>query len=507
MDRLQKAYQLLELNELDEAMRTCSDELNDNPHNPVALFMAAMACQRAERHGVAYNLLLRAGDISPHREQVWNNIGLSAVKMQRFDEAKKFLTHALEINPECYPAINNLALLHVYDCDPLKAIEYCDKSLAHDSTQWDVQETRAYACLQMGNYRDGWQFYEHMIGKSPHRAWKPIKEHLPRWDGSKGKVVHVRGEQGIGDEIAFASCLPDAQKNAYVVLECDHMLEGLFKRSFPDIAVHGTRFKGERDWGDKYPLDASILIGSLCTLYRNDKSEFPGTPFLVADPERRVQWRALFDTLPGKKVGIAWTGGKKDTHAARRSLQLEQLVPLLKTPGISWVSLQYKDPTEEINSLWNKHGIKVHHWARGAESRDYDDVAGMVAELDLVITVTTAAVDLCGGLGKPCWVFVPNKPHWRYAGTGEDKCWYKSVRLFRQTEEWSSVIERVANELASFHWDGQSSTAGVHGPAVLDHRPVLSTGLDQPASYLATPGYQTRTDGVYVYPVSASVAV
>ncbi|MGH9928204.1 MAG: hypothetical protein ACREA9_03140, partial [Pyrinomonadaceae bacterium] len=266
-----------------------------------------------------------------------------------------------------------------------------------------------------------------------------------------GINLYIRGEQGIGDELSFASILPEiVPQMKSVTLDCDEKLGGLFKRSFPTVEIHATRkSKNEKkDWLAGRKFDAHCLIGTLAWYRRQSTQSFPGTAYLVADPQRRVQWRALLDTLPGKRVGIAWTGGSKGTFKTRRSLDLEALLPILKTLGVSWVSLQYQDPTDDILEFEAKHGIKIHHWPRAAESQDYDDQAALVAELDLVISVCTAIVHLSGALGTPCWVLVPSKPRW-FCGLFKDRSpWYSSVEMFRQLVDWP--IREVAARLEKF---------------------------------------------------------
>ena len=161
----------------------------------------------------------------------------------------------------------------------------------------------------------------------------------------------------------FAAMFPDAQKRCdRLVVECDARLHGLFSRSFPEIEFHGTRFKQERpDWIDNYQIDAHVLSGSLGQYFRLKDEDFGGKPYLKADPERKVQWRALLDSLgPRKKIGIAWKGGKHGTHRARRSTDLEAFLPLLRQDA-DFISLEYKDPMPEIEALREKHGIKVIH--------------------------------------------------------------------------------------------------------------------------------------------------
>jgi ADP-heptose:LPS heptosyltransferase len=119
-----------------------------------------------------------------------------------------------------------------------------------------------------------------------------------------------------------------------------------------------------------------------------------------------------------------------------------------------FISLEYKDPLAEIADLKEKHGIEVKHWPRAAEAYDLDETAALVAELDLVITVQTAVVHIAGALGKPCWVMVPRTPHWRYHLAGDRMPWYDSVKLYRQTKDWASVINKIAIDIQAPDYSG-----------------------------------------------------
>lgn len=440
--RITLAHDLAADGEPDESLRVVSGVLSDDPDNPRALFMAAYLFLDAERYGMAYNLLKRASEIVPFRDEVWNNLGMACMKMGRIEEAQKYLNKCLKLKPNSTSAMNNMALICVNEGKPQKAIEYANKSLSLDPDQWDVKETKGYASLMLGEWENGWDGYEAMVGNSKHRTNTPRKP-VPYWDGSDVPAILVKGEQGIGDEISFASILNDVKPK--VVLECDRRLEGLFKRSFPHIEVHGTRFdKPTVDWDADY--QAWCLIGSLGWHYRIKDEQFSGKPYLVADHERKIQWKALLDSLGSKpKIGIAWRGGLPDTHGKRRSMTLETLLPILSADA-TFISLEYKNPQKELDAFEKKHGIKIHHWPRASEAVDYDEVAALVDSLDLVISVQTAVVHLAGALGKPCWVMVPNKPHWRYAT--HRFMWASSVEIFRQGKEWP--VTEVAAKLRGF---------------------------------------------------------
>ena len=83
------------------------------------------------------------------------------------------------------------------------------------------------------------------------------------------------------------------------------------------------------------------------------------------------------------------------------------------------------------------------------EFADFADTAALIENLDLVITVDTAAAHLAGALGKPAWVMLPMIPDWRWMLNRADSPWYPTLRLFRQPTagDWGSVVRRIAEAL------------------------------------------------------------
>lgn len=444
-DRLSLAHQLAEEGDLDKASDLCSQLLNENPHDPKTLSVSAYVYMKAERFGFGYVLLEKAAKIAP-RAELLNNLGMCALGCMRMDDAEKHLTDSLKIAPKNAAAMNNLALVYVNKCEPERAIKWANKSRKLQGDDPALMETYGYANLMLGNWAEGWKGFEGGLNGKIRRPRQYQSE--PYWNGEPVKTLVVRGEQGIGDEISFASVINNAKSRAEnVIIECDSRLESLFRRSF-DMPVYGTRFKPGIPWADRYQIDAHVLSGSLCQYFRNSDDSFPGKPYLKADPEQKIQWRALLDSLGHKlKVGIAWTGGRHNTFRDRRSLKLLDLLPILKQDA-TFISLEYRDPRAEILDLYQRHGIEVRHWPRASEAVNYDDCAALVDELDLIISVQTAVVHLAGALGRPCWAMVPNKPRWAYGLRGDKMPWYRSVKVYRQSRDWP--IEQIAEDLHGF---------------------------------------------------------
>jgi hypothetical protein len=245
--------------------------------------------------------------------------------------------------------------------------------------------------------------------------------------------------------------IPDAQEVCKkLIFDCDGRLAPLFQRSFPGVKVYGTRVKEEKWAKEDWEMDASLPVGQCGEYFRRSDAEFPGIPYLVPCPIRTAQWKNHFQGKP--TVGIAWTGGKVRTNNRNRRLTLEQLLPVLSLTA-RFVSLQYKDATEEIEAFKARNPeCDLHEYPWATESFDYDDTAALVAACDCVITMQTAVAHTAGGLGVPVTVFVPLATSWRYGHQSESIPWYKSMKVIHQRVdgEWSEEIERVARELGSY---------------------------------------------------------
>lgn len=422
----------------DHVAAECYRLLDKDPEDALALFLLGHVYAMAERFGLAVNMFRRVVQIKPTRAEAWNNLGMAYHGLKSVHALDCF-HKAWNIEKKASYAAN-IASAHVELCHWNDALQWADKSLAIDSKQHGAWITRGMACLALNRWREGWEGFAHSLGGKFRKEIQFQEEE--RWDGTPGKTLVVYGEQGLGDEVLYASCVPDAAKDNKIILECDPRLEGLFRRSFPNVDVYGTR-RLAAPWLDKYKIDARCAIAGLPQFYRNTPESFGthGRGWLTADPERRIQWRALFDSWGKKpKIGLAWSGGSRHNRPDMRRIGLEAFRPLIEGLDADFVSLQYQDPTEEIKAT----GLPVHHFKRACETDDYDDTAGLVAELDVVIGVHTSVHHLAGGLDVPSVILVPHKSLWLYAG---DFPWYQT-QLFRKSkaEDWVQTVTRLLDD-------------------------------------------------------------
>ncbi|HKA46321.1 MAG TPA: tetratricopeptide repeat protein [Burkholderiales bacterium] len=391
--------------------------------------------------------------LKPEYVEALSNLGYVQFKhLNRSADGERNLRRAVQLQPRFAIARLNLGLL-LQDRGRLDdALAAYEEALRRAPDLAEARLNRALIWLARGDFARGWPQYESRKMGSTHFTPRPFS--YPEWNGKSapGRAVLVYGEQGLGDEIMFASCLPDLMaRTGRCVIECSPKLVRLFGRSFPRAVVHGSR-QTDTDlaWLDLVgPVDFQIAIGSLPQYFRRSRADFPDhAGYLAADDRRIAYWRERLSRLgPGLKVGISWRGGTAQTRLSLRSLAIEQCLPLLKLGGARFVSLQYTDCRDELARLRAAHGVNVEHWQDALD--DYDETAALVAALDLVISVQTAVAHLTGALGRPVWVMVPAAPEWRYLAAGERMPWYPSARLFRQAQvgEWQPVVDRLAQEL------------------------------------------------------------
>lgn len=397
--------------------------------------------------------LKRAVLLAPHHAPALSNLGYVQFKYLGLPgEGEEHLRRAVRAQPGFAAARLNLGML-LQDRGLLdEALSAYQQALRREPDLTEARLNRALIWLARGDFARGWPQYEARKGGSVHFTARGFR--FPDWDGkpAPGRTVLVYGEQGLGDEIMFASCLPEViARTGRCVIDCATKLERLFARSFPTAAVHGgSQNDSDHGWlAAVGPVDFQIAIGSLPGHFRRSAADFPAHGgYLKADPAAVETWRTRLAALgAGPKIGISWRGGTVHTRSRLRSVELGELLPVLRTRDARFVSVQYGDCREEVARLHAEHGIAIEHWPDALA--DYDQTAALVAALDLVLSVQTAVVHLAGALGRPAWVLVPAVPEWRYRVEGETMPWYPSVRLMRQSGAggWQPAIERVAREL------------------------------------------------------------
>lgn len=433
---IQKAvFELIQKGELEDAANVVAPLLEHDPNDAIALNFLGIIHLELQNFHLAYQYLRRALQEKVNIAPVWVNFGLAAHELGRNEEALKAYLKSAEIDNEYVKAYVNAAALFIEEARWDEAQKSCEIALQIDPESDMAKKNLAHVHLAKHEWTQGWKYWELSLGCKYRKEWVYGKE--KRWDGTKNQAVVIYGEQGLGDEINYSSCVPDAIKDCRkVIIDCDPKLAKLFKRSFPKADVHGTRKDSKPYWLADARIDARCAISSLPGFYRNKDEDFPGIPYLKADPELVRMWKGLFAEWKKPVYGLCLHGGSKLTGASWRKLAPEDFSPLFALDAI-FVSLDYKGHLKHPK-------IKEFQWATQCD--DYDLTASLIAALDGVIGVNTTAIHCANGLGIPTHILVPTKKQWRYEPSKDGTyVWSKTAKLYQQAkgESWRDVIKRV----------------------------------------------------------------
>jgi tetratricopeptide (TPR) repeat protein len=398
----------------------------------------------------------RALALAPQLPEAHHNIGLTERDRGDSAEAIACLLRAVSLRPDFIEAHVALANLYEDIHDFARAQAGYDRALRVAPDFTAARFNRALALLRQGELAAGWDAYE---SRWRHNN-KPRVFSQPIWDGSlaRDKTVLIYSEQGIGDEVMFASCIPEVIERAGACLiECEQRLLRLFARSFPKARCFPRTALTDPSLLQNLPdFDLQTASGSIPRWLRRSFDTFPTHPgYLVPDADQVAEWRKRYEQLgAGLVVGISWKGGTDAGTRRRRSTLLGKWAPLFRLPGVAFVNLQYGDCRAEIAKFEREYGVKLHHFDDSNPLADLDRFAAQIAGLDLVISVDNSTVHMAGALNTPLWTLLPYSCDWRWFTERDESPWYPSMRLFRQASfremarsNWDEVFARVSRAL------------------------------------------------------------
>jgi len=470
---------------LNEAVRLCRAILAARPEEADARHLLGLALYRQHRLADAEGELARAAALRPEAAPIHTHHGAVLGDLGRTAEAVAALERALALTPDNADALRNLgvtwqeagrypeaeaafarwvaarpddAAAHLALARTMRAqgrhanardhfVAAIRRAPEDAEAHWDI----ALAHITLGDFAAGWDAYR-WRWRLPAHARTARLHPQPGWTGDSlplGHALLLWGEQGVGDTVMFAACIPDAATKATdIAIEVEHRLVPLLARSFPAARVVAAT-EPPQPATRAATITAQAPLGDLPALFRRTEGAFPRhAGWLVPDPGRAGILRRRYEKLDGtRRIGVTWRSANPASGPAR-SLAPGDLAPLAALDDIAWISLQYGATSDDIAAL-RAVGMALHVDSDIEPGTDLDGHAAQIAALDAIVTIENATAHFAGALGRPGLVllsFVAGA----YWGTGrDDSPWYPSLRLLRQPEPgaWAPVIAAAATAL------------------------------------------------------------
>jgi tetratricopeptide (TPR) repeat protein len=423
-----------------QALEAANRAIGLAPNRAEAWVNLGFVHERASRHADAESAYLKAIELNPSYSVAHRNLAAMYDSQNRIEQSIPPLVRALELQPRDIEGWNNLSTLRRRAMDIRGAVQAAETALALNRAHPSSHGNLGLALLTLGDYKRGFAEYE-WRWRCDSFTTTPRDFGRPMWDGSDpaGRTIFVHTEQGFGDTIQFVRYVPMlAARGARIILECTLPLRNLLPsvKGVSKVVVAGVR---------PPDFDLHIPLLSLPKIFQTTLETVPNqVPYLSVDDERLAQFKQKTGDPDARlRVGLTWAGNVKPDPA--RTCPLELLAPLASIPGTSFFSLQKGDNARDIEGA--PAGMKITNLSD--DLKDFADTAAAMLNLDLIITIDTAAAHLAGALGCPTWTMLPRACDWRWLIGREDSPWYPTMRLFRQPTrgDWQSVISRMADVL------------------------------------------------------------
>jgi tetratricopeptide (TPR) repeat protein len=380
--------------------------------------------------------------IKPDYAEAFSNLGPALQRLNRVEEAIATCQRALELHPDHDGAWVNLGNALLAANRVLEAAKAYAKAEQLKPDNATAKKNEGIARLLSGDLARGFELFEARWNEPEFLAGK---RHFvcPRWTGGEpleGRSLLLHLEQGLGDAIQFARYVPLlARRGARVFLESPAALIELFE-DLPGVA--GLVRRGDPLPATDYHCPLLSVAHAMGTALADIPS--PGA-YLQPKPDRVQAWKPLVDGISGPKIGVVWSGNPNHKNDHNRSIPFSFFRRLFESIPARFVSLQMEVKAEEQADVADTANLRHPCLTES----DFAVTAGLVQQLDLVVTVDSSVAHLAGALGRPVWILLPYAPDWRWLLKTDRSPWYPSARLFRQprTGDWLAVVDDVVAEM------------------------------------------------------------
>lgn len=449
---LNKASVLEKVGQSEAAVEACVKVLDVRPDLPQAHCAKGISLSTLGRLEEAINAFDRALRLLPNFVPALCNRGIAYQRKYEYTRALEDMNRSILLEPHNSNLYFNRGSLFFQMEDIPAALENYNKAIELAPNNAEASYNKSLLFLSQKEFDKGWDLL-HWRFVNPKQAHQQFQTSLPIWNPNnpEQRRVLIWAEQGVGDQVLFATLLKEAQQRIpelHVMLES--RLMPLLERS-----LSGIRFHSQDKPIDQTALDAHMPIMSLGGILRRSQQDFTHArnPLLLADVARTASLRDSLLSKGNQLCGIFWKS-RFNKNERRKSMALLDLLPILQIPGLTFVNLQYGDIWEECKLFQEQTGIEIHRCDAVDNFHDLDGHAALIQACDFVVGCSNTSAHIAGALGKKAYLALGHGhgTFWYWANEIDGhSLWYPSIKIVRQPEpgNWSEPIEIIRNNIIS----------------------------------------------------------
>ena len=451
-----------ELNQIiDEAIKYYNNTIDLNGKNKYfALNNLGAIFLRLNKRELSIKYFLSAYDKGFKDKIIINNIFLNYIKLRDEDNANNFFKEAEKVDKDYIEFIYNKAELLILKNKIREALTILDENksnlnflvrliklkyeigdtndaskLFYKNLEKIKQNSKFYfflgtRLLHDGYFDDGWKYYEYRGSKT-----RDYFKNLPEWNGKniKDKDIIVYNEQGIGDAIQFSKYLLQLLKTSKSVsFTVSENTIKLFKNNIKNLNIETKNSIIDKSY------DYKISLGSLIKYFYKDNLNNDEN-IIKLNEEKYNYWKIKINKNK-LNIGLTWSGSPFGPNEPYRSLPLKALSRVLDL-DVNFYCLQ--------NFIWTRdkdffQSSKIIDFGQ----YDLEEIAAIIKNLDVVISVDTSILHLAASLNCETWGILSLNPEWRW-GKFYELNPYKSLQIFKQNKfnDWMNVENEILKKL------------------------------------------------------------
>ena len=478
---LNKSIALCDLELFEEALSSVDKAIQVKSNYAEAYYQRGNVLDKLQRFDESLASYDKAIELKQDYAEAYSNRGAVLNELKRFDESLASYDKAIELKVDYAEAFYNRGMVlqelnrfaaALASCD--KAIEHkrdfaeaysgrgtalkelkrfeealasYDKAIELKSDYAEAYFNKSLLLLSLQDFENGWQLYDW--------RWKNKNFDSTYLASNKPKLINtaftcnkkllVWGEQGVGDQILYTSMIDqllNISPSSQILL--DKRLLPLMHRSFPQ-----GKFIDKTLAIEDIEHDEHLPIGDLGKYFRTCNSDFDITKrhYLLADQQRAKKIRSSLISNKKYLCGFTWSSNDKKT-GAEKSIQLEDLLPVLSLKNIAFVSLQYGNNHEQLAEFNEKHNMNILECDSVDNFQDLDGHAALIEACDFVITISNTSAHMAGAIGKETYLMCPSGKgllwYWSNQKNG-NSLWYPSIKIYEQNVpgQWFDVVQSV----------------------------------------------------------------
>jgi len=445
-----------QLNDPQTGANLINKALSIKPKFPAALSNLGKIYFNAGNFHMAQLAYTRSVRLEPNLEKTWNSLAVTFLNAKNYDAAIASLSEGLRKFPFSEALYDNLCQILKRQKKFSECLELIEKALEKIPESDRLWIHKANCSFVLGRFKEGWEAYSWRFAteKNPNkRPDYPIKE----WSGEnlKSKKILIWTEQGPGETFLYAPLINEinAMCQECLIISTKRLVP-ILKRSFPNTQIADeNQIKVTEDSAD---FQTSLI--EIAKFLRKNWQDFKShTPVIKSNPVRTIEYRKLLKKTSNNNllVGISWKSIGVN-FSDKKSIPLEFLKPILATPSITFVNLQYGDSIDEIKNHELDKNFNIITKPEIDPIENLDEYLSLIAAMDLVVSSSSTAAHAAASQGIPTFCILPHTLGegllWHWFTDREDSPWYNSLRIFRQIEhnDWSNPIAQTAIELSKW---------------------------------------------------------